>query len=237
MKAATLARLVAARAARWPVALVTLLESGAQSLIGAAGETQGAPLPDDLATAAREALAEDSSRTVETAEGRAFIHVHAPPHRLIVVGAVHVTQPLVRIAALAGYDVSVIDPRAAFASDARFPEVSVIGEWPDEALARLAPDARTAVVTLTHDPKLDDPALIVALVSPAFYVGALGSRRTHAKRCLRLTEAGLDAASLARLHAPIGLAIGAVSPAEIAIAVMAEITAVRRLGDTRRAAA
>jgi xanthine dehydrogenase accessory factor len=166
-----------------------------------------------------------------------FIHVHNPPLRLVIVGAVHIAQPLSRMAALSGYAVTVIDPRRAFASDERFADVAVSRDWPDEALAALAPDARTAVVMLTHDPKLDDPALEVALGSPAFYIGALGSKRTQAARAKRLADRGLGEAAIARIHGPIGLSIGALSPAEIAIAIMAEITQVRRRGEPAGAAA
>ena len=158
-------------------------------------------------------------------EGETFVAVRNPPLRLIVVGGVHIAQPLVAMARLAGYAPTVVDPREAFASPDRFPDTALRHDWPDEALAALRIDARTAVVMLTHDPKLDDPALLVALRSPAFYVGALGSTRTHAKRLARLTEAGLGEAEAARLHAPIGLDIGAASPAEIALAILAEMTA------------
>ena len=158
-------------------------------------------------------------------EGETFVAVRNPPLRLVVVGGVHIAQPLVEMARLAGYAPSVVDPREAFASQDRFPGTTLRHDWPDEALTALAIDARTAVVMLTHDPKLDDPALMVALRSPAFYVGALGSTRTHAKRMTRLAEAGLSEAEAARLHAPIGLDIGAASPAEIALSIMAEMTA------------
>ena len=158
-------------------------------------------------------------------EGETFVAVQNPPLRLIVVGGVHIAQPLVEMARLAGYAPTVVDPREAFASPDRFPGIALRHDWPDEALTALALDARSAVVMLTHDPKLDDPALIVALRSPAFYVGALGSTRTHAKRVARLMEAGVAEAEMARLHAPVGLDIGAASPAEIALAILAEITA------------
>jgi xanthine dehydrogenase accessory factor len=159
-----------------------------------------------------------------------FLQVHVPPPRLIVVGAVHIAQALVPMAAMTGYDVAVVDPRRAFGSDARFPNVQVFGDWPDEALAKLAPDRGTAVVTLTHDPKLDDPALGAALKSDCFYVGALGSKRTHEKRLARLGEMGFGPADFARIHGPVGLSIGARSPSEIAISIMAQITQVRRGG-------
>ena len=164
------------------------------------------------------------------ADGRRFVTLFAPPLRLAVVGGVHVAQALVPMARIAGYAVTVIDPREAFASHARFPATALVHEWPDEAMEAFAPDARSAVVLLTHDPKLDDPALRVALPSPAFYVGALGSTRTHAKRVARLTEGGMGAALLDRLDAPIGLDIGARTPAEIAVAVLAAMTRALRRG-------
>ncbi len=235
MKAEILDRLRAERAAKRPVALLTNLKSGAQNIFyPSEKETQLSP---EFPETVRGALRDDRSRTVETADGPVFIHVHNPPLRLVIVGAVHIAQPLSRMAALSGYAVTVIDPRRAFASDARFADVAVSRDWPDEALAALAPDARTAVVMLTHDPKLDDPALEVALGSPAFYVGALGSKRTQAARAKRLADRGLGEAAIARIHGPIGLSIGALSPAEIAIAIMAEITQVRRRGEPAGAAA
>lgn len=160
---------------------------------------------------------------------RCFILVRNPPPRVLIVGAVHITQALAPMAALAGYEVTVIDPRGAFATVDRFPGVALSDDWPDDAVKGLRPDLRTAVVTLTHDPKLDDPALIAALQSDAFYIGALGSRKTHAARLERLGAAGFDAAALARIHGPAGLAIGAKSPAEIAISVLAQLTAQRHL--------
>ena len=237
MKADILAQLQAARAAKRPVARVINLESGAENLVYLFDIKEELSFPSDLLDAARRALEIDRSQPFETAEGRHFIHVHNPPLRLIIVGAVHIAQPLSRMATLAGYAVTVIDPRHAFASDDRFPRVAVSRDWPDEALTALAPDGRTAVVTLTHDPKLDDPALVVALRSPALYVGSLGSKRTHAKRCERLREMGLDEAVIARIHSPIGLAIGAKSPAEIAVSIMSELTQVRRQGEAPSTAA
>ncbi|MEM8851635.1 MAG: XdhC family protein, partial [Pseudomonadota bacterium] len=158
------------------------------------------------------------------ADGETFVTLHAPPLRLAVVGGVHIAQALVPMARLAGYAPTVIDPREAFAAPARFPETVLVHDWPDDAMQAFAPDARSAVVLLTHDPKLDDPALRIALDSPAFYVGALGSTRTHAKRVARLTEAGVAPGALDRLDAPIGLDIGARSPAEIAVAILAAMT-------------
>ncbi|WP_419898134.1 XdhC family protein [Roseomonas sp. USHLN139] len=223
MKAETLARLQAARAGGRPVALLTRLPDGEQRLF------PEDTLPPALAAAAEAALAADAARTVDDDGQKWFIQPHNPPLRLIVVGAVHVAQALVPMAVGLGYAVTVVDPRRAFATEERFgPRVTLVDDWPDEAMARLAPDTRTAVVTLTHDPKLDDPALEVALRSPAFYIGALGSRKTHAKRLARLAEAGLTATDGARIAAPVGLAIGAVTAPEIALSIMAEVVAARR---------
>jgi xanthine dehydrogenase accessory factor len=179
----------------------------------------------------REALRADRNRLIETPTGRVFIQVFRPPRRCFVIGAVHIAQPLVQMLALADYRAIVIDPRESFATEARFPGLELSTEWPDEALERLKPDHRSAVVTLTHDPKLDDPALAVALRSECFYIGALGSKRTHAARCGRLKETGFTDSDLARIHGPIGLAIGAVSPAEIAVSILAQMTQVLRRGE------
>jgi len=224
MKSQTLDRILAARDGKSPAALVTDLESGAQSLLVDGTLVEGAAVPDEVLEAVSDALRKDKGRIVEGASGRRFIQVFNPPKRMIVVGAVHISQPLVQMASLAGYDVTLVDPRGAWATDARFPDTQIDRRWPDEALEDLAPDTRTAVITLTHDPKLDDPALAVALKSPAFYIGALGSTRTHAKRVDRLTAEGFEEAEIGRIRGPIGLAIGAVSPAEIAISIMAEVT-------------
>ncbi len=232
MKRDILDRLLAAKAASVPVALVTDLGTGLQSLVFDDAVHGGFGLDDERLAEVRRRLLQDRSGLLADAEDEdapgLFVHVHAPPLRLLVVGAVHIAQALAPAAALAGYAVTVIDPRGSFATAERFPGVALNDAWPDEALAGLAIDRRTAVVTMTHDPKLDDPALLVALRSPAFYVGALGSRRTHAKRLDRLRAQGLDEVALARIHAPVGLDIGAVTPAEIALSVMAQITAVRR---------
>jgi xanthine dehydrogenase accessory factor len=164
-----------------------------------------------------------ADRSGVEADGR-FIAVHNPPLRLIVVGAVHIAQPLLAMARACGYAPVLIDPRGAFGSAARFPGETVLDDWPDEALAALAPDGRTAVVTLTHDPKLDDPALRVALRAPVFYIGALGSKKTHARRVERLTAAGCAPEAIARIQAPVGLDIGARTPAEIAVSILAQMT-------------
>lgn len=186
-------------------------------------------LDGELREAGEQALRMDRSRSLETDQGRYFLKVYSLPLRLIAIGAVHIAQALIPIARTAGYEVDLVDARRAFASVERFPDAQISHEWPEPALRRLQPDRRTAVVTLTHDSKFDDPALQHALASEAFYVGALGSRRTHARRCERLRAAGVEEQSLERIHAPIGLAIGAATPAEIAVAIMAEITATLRM--------
>ncbi len=237
MKARLLRALTAARAARRPVGLVTDLKTGQQTLVGfdrddpgrgpAAAVTGDFGLTDDDRRQIAPVLASGRAAIVTPGPDREwFVELFAAPLRLLVVGAVHITQGLVPMAHTLGYAVTVIDPRGAFATPERLPGVAVVDDWPDAALTAAAPDHRTAVVTLTHDPKLDDPALMVALGSPAFYVGALGSRRTHAKRVERLVAAGVPEAALARLHAPVGLDIGAATPAEIALAILAQITAV-----------
>ena len=239
MRAETLAKLETARAAKIPVALVTHLRSGHQRLIFGRESEGELSLDADAIAAAQHALAHDQPTHFETATGAIFIQPFHPPLRLIVVGAVHIAEPLAQMAALTGYAVTIIDPRRAFSASQGFAQarVAVDGDWPEAAMERLAPDARTAVVTLTHDPKLDDRALDAALRSPAFYVGALGSRKSHAARLRRLSALGHAETALARIHGPVGLDIGARSPAEIAIAIVAEITAVRRraAGRSRRA--
>jgi len=208
--------------------LVTELGSGAQALVYPDDVAGDLTLDADALKQVRQALRNDESATVEIAGKRLFLHVQNPPLRLILVGAVHISQALAPMAALAGYAVTIVDPRRAFATDARFPDVTLIAEWPDEAMASMKLDRRTAVVTLTHDPKLDDPALQTALKSPVFYIGALGSRKTHAARLARLKAAGFSDADGARIHGPVGLSIGAESPAEIAVSILAQITAVLR---------
>jgi xanthine dehydrogenase accessory factor len=225
VKAATLATLGAARAAKRPVALVTRLSDGAQALMDAAGVSGELAVDAATVTAVRARLARAESGMLEGDAGL-FARCYVPPPRLLIVGAVHIGQALQAVAAVVGYEVTVIDPRSAFAASQDFATTTVVGDWPDEAMRRLAPDAGTAVVALTHDPKLDDPALVAALRSPAFYVGALGSRRTHAQRLARLRERGL-ADELQRIHAPIGLDLGGRSAGEIAVAIMAEIIQVR----------
>ena len=220
MKAETLARLRAARAGRRPIARVASLDGSVDAIV----EDGEGPLPEAVLEVARAALKQNRSHDFEHEGGRWFVQVFNPPLRLIVVGAVHISQPLIGMAAGLGYDVTLVDPRGAFATAQRFPDVAICDEWPDDALEALGVDGRTAVVTLTHDPKLDDPALHVALRSEAFYIGALGSRRTHAKRVERLVEAGFDDAAIDRIAAPIGLDLGGRAPAEIALAIAAQMT-------------
>ena len=228
MRRTLLEGLLDARAAKRPVAHLRWLDQGDETLVVDGEAVLGRSLSPALLDQVRAAHRRDKGTTIQTDDGRLFIQIFNPPLRLIVVGAVHIAQSLVPMARLTGYDVTVVDPRRAFANDARFPDVEVRTDWPDEALEELRPDARTAVVTLTHDPKLDDPALDLALRSEAFYVAALGSKRTHAGRLERLAALGHDAVALGRIHGPAGLAIGAVSPAEIALSVMAEMTRVLR---------
>jgi xanthine dehydrogenase accessory factor len=212
------------RAARRAAVVVTNQESGAQRLV-----TQDKVAADPLKDVLDAHLRSGKSGVEETVEGKVFLTVHVPPTRLIVIGAVHISQALAPIAALLGYDVTIVDPRTAFASPERFPGVKVIADWPDTALPPLGVDRYTAFVALTHDPKVDDPALLHALERDCFYIGALGSRKTHGRRIERLKQQGASDEKLARIHAPIGLPIGAVSPPEIAVAIMGEITSRLRL--------
>ncbi len=224
MKTDLLDQLLADRAAKRAVAILTDLGAGDAQLVHPDSEGELARLAPELRKAVDQALTSDRSTTVETEAGRTFVHVFNPPLRMIIVGAVHIAQPLARMAVAVGYAVTVVDPRRAFATEERFPGVALLSDWPDDALVELGPDARTAVVTLTHDPKIDDPALQMALRSPAFYIGALGSKKTHAARLKRLAMEGFDEAQTARIKGPVGLAIGARSPAEIAVAILAQVT-------------
>jgi xanthine dehydrogenase accessory factor len=212
------------RAARRAAVVVTHQESGEQRLV-----TQDMIASDPLKDLLEAHLRSGKSGMEETAEGKMFLTVHVPPIKLIAIGAVHISQALAPIAALLGYDVTIVDPRTAFASPERFPGVKVIAEWPDTALPPLGIDRYTAFVALTHDPKVDDPALLHALERECFYIGALGSRKTHGRRLERLKRQGASEEALARIHAPIGLPIGAISPPEIAVAIMGEITSRLRL--------
>ena len=244
MKGRFLDAVIAAGHESRSVVLATELTSGRQLLLQPApAEAGGERVEGDLeldnaaVSAMRQALHADRSLTLDTSAGRVFVQVFSPPLRCFVVGAVHIAQPLVQMLSLAEYRPIVVDPRQSFATEARFPGLELSTEWPDEALERLKPDHRSAVVTLTHDPKLDDPALAVALRSDCFYIGALGSKRTHAARCSRLIEMGFTAADLARINGPIGLSIGAVSPAEIAVSILGQMTQALRQGDAKAGAA
>jgi xanthine dehydrogenase accessory factor len=212
------------RAARRAAVVVTHQESGAQRLV-----TRDKVAADPLKDVLEAHLRSGKSGIEDTVEGKVFLTVHVPPTRLVITGAVHISQALAPIASLLGYDVTIVDPRTAFASVERFPDVKVIAEWPDRALPPLGIDRYTAFVALTHDPKIDDPALLHALERDCFYIGALGSKKTHARRVERLKGQGVTEVQLARIHAPIGLPIGAVSPPEIAVAIMGEITSRLRL--------
>ena len=230
MKQTFLSNLIVAKSAKHPTVVITDLVSGAQTL-WINGKSEGdvaiTPILDE---SIERTLRRDKGETLEDGGVRYFLQPFPPPKRMIVVGAVHIAQSLIPMAKLSGYDVTIVDPRQAFASESRFPGVTLNHDWPDEAMKALDPDRRTAIVTLTHDPKLDDPALTFALMSDAFYIGALGSKRTHSSRIERLKAAGFSKAQIDRVHGPIGLDIGAAGPAEIAVSVMAEITRVLRLG-------
>ena len=214
-----LTALNAEREARRAAVVVTNVESGRQRLVKAADVAK-----DSLRPVLAEHLRTSKSGMEQTAEGRVFLTVHVPAPQLVIIGAVHISQALAPIGTLLDYDVTIVDPRTAFASPERFPDVKVVAEWPEQALPPLNVDRYTAFVALTHDPKIDDPALAHALARDCFYIGALGSRKTHGRRVERLKQQGFSDADIARIHAPIGLDIGAVSPAEIAVAIMAQIT-------------
>jgi xanthine dehydrogenase accessory factor len=208
------------RAARRAVIVVTNQDSGAQRLVKAADVCN-----DPLKELLEKHLRSGKSGLEETSEGKVFLTVHVPSPKLVITGAVHISQALAPMGQMLGFDVTIVDPRTAFASIERFPDVKVIAEWPDVALPPIGIDRYTAFVALTHDPKIDDPGLNIALKSDCFYIGALGSRKTHARRLERLkAERGFNDNDLGRIHSPIGLDIGAVSPAEIAVAIMGEVT-------------
>jgi xanthine dehydrogenase accessory factor len=222
MKLDVLQRLNAARNARQAAILVTDTESGAVRLVVEKDGYDADPLREELAAR----FATGASGMM--ANGTVFLTVHLPPPRLVVIGAVHISQALAPMAKLTGFDLTIVDPRTAFATPERFAGVPLLAEWPDDALPGLDLDPFTGLVALTHDPKIDDGAIVAGLRAGCFYVGALGSRKTHGRRLERLREAGVDEASLARIRAPIGIAIGAQSPAEIAVAILAEVIAALR---------
>jgi xanthine dehydrogenase accessory factor len=222
MKAELLREVIAARNERRAIAVLTHLASGEQRII-----TQQDAIIDPVL---EKAFRFDKSGVEQTAEGEMFITVHNPKLQLVIIGAVLIAQSIIPMAEAAGYDVTVIDPRGAFATGARFPNVALHVEWPEDILPKLNLDARTAVLLLTHDPKIDDPALVFALRSDVFYIGALGSKKTQASRQDRMKASGFDGTILERIHGPVGLNIGAVGGAEIAISIMAEMTKCLRLG-------
>ena len=236
MKGRMLDHVVAAARDHRSVALATDLAAGRQLLLD--GEHAEGELTIDGAALdmVREVWRSGRNRTIETPTGPVFVEVLTPPRRCFIVGAVHIAQPLAKMLVMTDYAVTVIDPRESFATEARFPGIEMTSEWPDEALERLTPDRGSAVIALTHDPKLDDPALAAALRSDCFYIGALGSRRNHAGRCARLKEQGFTDGDLARIHGPIGLAIGAISPAEVAVSIVAQMTQILRQGRGTEAA-
>ena len=220
MKADVLSLVLEARKNRRSVAVITELGSGVQQVVTRA----------DADEALEKRFRFDQSGIEIGEAGESFVAIHNPPLRLVIIGAVHIAQSIIPMAQATNYDVSVIDPRGAFATGARFPGVTLIEDWPQDVLPKLGLDARTGFVALTHDPKIDDPALEIALRSDVFYIGALGSKKTQGSRMERLKSAGFDEAALGRIHGPIGLKIGAVGAPEIAISIMAELTQSLRLG-------
>jgi xanthine dehydrogenase accessory factor len=231
VKLGVLERLNAARRSRLAAILVTDVESGAVRLVVERDGYDADSLREELASRFA------SGASGLAVDGRVFLTVHLPPPRLVVIGAVHISQALAPMAKLAGFDLTIVDPRTAFATPERFAGVPLLAEWPDDALPRLELDPFTGLVALTHDPKIDDGAIVAALRASCFYVGALGSRKTHGRRLERLREAGVDEASLARIRAPIGVPIGAQSPAEIAVAILAEVIGALRSRGTSAAEA
>jgi xanthine dehydrogenase accessory factor len=225
MKAEIFAEIMNARTQRKPVALVTALEGGRQRVVA-----RDHAADDILAQVLGDAFRFDRSGVHKVPEGEFFVHIYNPPLRLVVIGAVHIAQAVIPIARAAGYDIAVIDPRGAFATGERFPDIALHAEWPDEVLPKIGLDQRSALLALTHDPKIDDPALHLALKSKVFYIGALGSKKTQGARRQRLTQAGFAEEDIARIHGPIGIDIGAQGAPEIAISIMAELTRVLRLG-------
>lgn len=226
MKRDVLHQIEEARARKHAFATVTSLATGAQSVVRAHDQFGDLVLNVTQLTEIRRRIAQDYSGVMD--DSGLFVRVYSPPARMIIVGAVHIAQALAPMAQLAGFDVTVIDPREAFVRSGTLGGVHSIVDWPDDGMKQVKPDSRTAVVTLTHDPKLDDPALAGALRSEAFYIGALGSKKTHAQRLARLGELGFTAAQCARIFGPVGLDINALTPAEIAVSIMAQVVACLR---------
>jgi xanthine dehydrogenase accessory factor len=230
MRLDLIAALNAERAARRAAVIVTELASGAQRLVREQEVDQ-----DPLAAILKAQIRSGKSGTAEAEGGRSFLELHLPAPRMVITGAVHISQVLAPMARMLAYDVTIVDPRTAFATPERFPDVPLLAEWPDQALPKIGLDHWTAFVALTHDPKIDEPALEAALRAGCFYVGALGSKKTHARRIEHLRARGLGEEAITRIHAPIGLSIGAASPAEIAVAILAEITLRLRRGPEAKA--
>ena len=225
MKKNILSKILDDQEAKTPFVLLTNIQSGEQTVIYHKGAVGPEAKNLELLKICRRYMKDNKNGIISDPKNEFFLHVFNPPLRLAIIGAVHIAQPLTQMAKIAGYDVIVVDPRESFATADRFPSTTIITEWPDDAMEQIDIDRRTAIVTLTHDPKLDDPALSVAIKSNAFYVGALGSKKTHALRVDRMKTEGNDERQINRIHAPVGLNLHAVSPAEIAISIMAEITA------------
>ncbi|MBT5564473.1 MAG: XdhC family protein [Rhodospirillaceae bacterium] len=226
MKAGLFENLRDAIAAQQACAVVTDIDGGQQCLVGFGDDVGDLSLNEAHVQKVVQMITEDVSGQIE--DTSLFVRVYGPALRLIIVGAVHIAQALAPMAQLAGFNVTVIDPRDAFVRAGRLSDVAALTDWPDDGMLKLKPDARTAIVTLTHDPKLDDPALAAALRSDAFYIGSLGSKRTHAKRLERLREEGFSELDLDRIHGPVGLDIGAKTPSEIAVSILSEVVATRR---------
>jgi len=219
-----LERLVAAQTSNRPAVLARSLSGNSQFLLDSGTDSEVPDgVPAEVLREARRALKRDGARTIEVAGQRYLLQTLSPPPRLLVIGAVHIAQALIPMARVAGYDVQLIDPRAAFATRDRFPGIEIINQWPQEVMGELPLNSRTAVVTLSHDAKIDEPALKAALESDAFYIGALGSKKNHAKRLQRLAALGFDDETLARIAGPVGLPLGGRSPAEIAVSILAQI--------------
>jgi len=220
MKRSLLDAVETRRARKQPFATVTETATGKQAQVDAAARDGDLDLSDAQVHEIRRRISADQSGVMDDG---LFVRVYSPPARMVIVGAVHIAQALAPMAKLSGFDVTIIDPREAFVRSGQLADIHAIVEWPDDGMAQVKPDSRTAVVTLTHDPKLDDPALAAALRSDAFYIGALGSRKTHAKRLERLTALGFTPGDTARIHGPVGLDINALTPAEIAVSIMAQV--------------
>jgi xanthine dehydrogenase accessory factor len=231
VKIALLEALNAERTARRAAVMVTDMASGEAELVRVADLSRLPLAGTAKGEAVAAALRQGRSAMVDVDGRKLFLTVHVPPVKLVVTGAVHISQAMAPVAGVLGLDMTVVDPRTAFATPERFPDVPLVAEWPDVALPPLNIDRYTAFVALTHDPKIDDPALVHALKAECFYIGALGSRKTHARRIERLQAEGFAPDAIAGIHAPIGLDIGAVSPAEIAVAILGEIIAALRRKD------